>query len=348
MKRSYLLLFFILYTIVITQAQSLLQDSSSIFRIVFYNIENLFDPTDDSLKNDDAFTPEGFNHWTYKKMRKKVNDIAKVLLAIGEREPPVIIGLAEIENLYVLKQLCYNSPLKKYRYHIVHYESPDMRGIDVAMLYRKEKFNLLHSEPISVIFPFEPQSKNRDILYAIGTFPNGDSLHLFINHWTSRYGGYAATIPKRNYYAQLIRNKADTLLQQNPQSYILITGDLNDYPTDESVSQVLQASELNNGEATLYNLMFRFLKMANMGTHKREDFWGCLDQMIVSKALVNKESSLQVKDHEAHIFNADFLLEPDEKYGGDKLFRTYLGPKYIGGYSDHLPIYLDIQLKKRR
>lgn len=345
MKHLELFILYLFFQIPLLSAQHSSQDSTLQYRIAFYNVENLFDPANDSLKNDDDFTPEGFNHWSYKKMRKKIHNIAKVLLAMGEGDPPILVGLAEIENDFVLKQLCYNSPLKKYKYQFIHYESPDMRGIDVALLYRKNEVCIAHSEAVPIVFPFESQSKNRDVLYVISTFPNGDSLHLFINHWTSRYGGYAATVRKRNYYAQRIKEKTDSLLQCHSQCNILITGDFNDYATDESLTNVLQAKELSQHDSQLYNLMFRFLTMPNIGTHKREDFWGCLDQMIVSASLLDEKNSLFVINQKVHIFNADFMIEPDEKYGGEKLYRTYAGPKYLGGYSDHLPIYLDIQMR---
>ena len=319
---------------------------SAFYNVAFYNVENLFNPQDDSLKNDDAFTPQGLYHWTYKKYVRKVNNIAKVLLAMGTWEPPDIIGLAEIEDDAVLRKLCYDSPLKEYKYRFVHYESPDRRGVDVALLYRSERVRILRSEAVPVVFPFDTTARNRDILYAVACFPNGDSLHLFVNHWTSRYGGYAPTIPKRNYYAAVVRAHADSILRVEPNANILITaGDFNDYLTDESIREVLRAGDIDNPEhrdRTLFDLMYRFLRMQNVGTHKHEDFWGCLDQIIVSPALLDTTRPLHIIGREAHIFKADFMVEPDEKYDGYKVYRTYSGPRYIGGYADHLPVYVRI------
>lgn len=346
-------------------------DSLSQYKIVFYNVENLFDPTDDSLKNDDSFTPTGFNHWTYKKMMRKIANIAKVLLHIGEGEPPEVVCLAEVENLNVLQKLCRASPLRKYGYQIIHYDSPDRRGIEVAMLYRPDRVKVVYSEALPVIFPFEPAAQNRDILYAVIVCaadslppdrdigqktppektdkplpPQRDTLHLFVNHWTSRYGGYAATVPKRNYYAATVKRKADSVLRHHPDARLYITGDFNDYPTDESVSEILQARAPDEGGGQLFNLMLPFARRPNVGSHKHEDFWGCLDQIIVSKALLDTNNTLHILHCEAHILTADFLLEPDEKYGGVKVHRTFSGPRYIGGYSDHLPVY--VQLIQRR
>jgi len=318
---------------------------SSRYCIAFYNVENLFDPTKDSVKNDGDFTPAGFYHWTYKRLDVKLNNLAKVFLSINGWEPPDIIGLAEVENANVLKKLCYNPGLKAFNYRFVHYDSPDSRGIEVALLYRKERIKILDSYPISVVFPFEPNTKNRDILY-VKTLIDIDTLHLFVNHWTSRFGGEGATIPKRNYYAQLLRLKVDSLLHINKDACIIIMGDFNDYPTDESMVKYLQAKNHKTEMAagTLFNLMFSFAGK-NTGTHKTQEFWGCLDQFIVSKALLDGKHRWQIENGEATIFLAPFLLVPDEKFGGVKTFRTYLGPKYLGGYSDHLPIKVVLQKK---
>lgn len=325
-------------------------DSSQILKVAFYNVENLFDPEDDSLKNDDSFTPTGFNHWTTKKMYRKINNIAKVILSMGGGDPPAIVAMAEIENRNVLQKLCRYSPLKSYDYKIVHYDSPDNRGIEVALIYRADKVLITHSEPVPIRFPFEPESKNRDVLYVVAKFSEEDSIHIFVNHWTSRYGGYAPTIVKRNYYASVVKRKSDSILQQNPNASILITGDFNDYPTDESIMEILQAKspdELEN-DVHLFNLMLPFINQQNVGTHKREDFWGCLDQMIVTKALLDTVKTPYIIGGKATIFKADFMVEPDEKYGGYKVFRTYSGPRYIGGYADHLPVFVEMEVHNKR
>ncbi|MDR0206299.1 MAG: endonuclease [Bacteroidales bacterium] len=290
--------------------------------IVFYNVENLFDPIKDSVKNDGDFTPTGFYHWTHKRLDIKLNNLAKVFLSINGWEPPDIIGLAEIENANVLKKLCYNTGLKAFDYRFVHYDSPDSRGIEVALLYRKERIKILDSYPIPVVFPFESNTKNRDILYT-KTLIDIDTLHLFVNHWTSRFGGEGATIPKRNYYAHLLRSKVDSLLQINKDACIIIMGDFNDYPSDESMVKYLQAKNYKTEMATgtLFNLMFSFIGK-NVGTHKTKEFWGCLDQFIVSKSLLEGKYRWQIENREATIFDAPFLLVPDEKYGGVKTIRT--------------------------
>ncbi|MBP5663840.1 MAG: endonuclease [Bacteroidales bacterium] len=322
------------------------RDSCSLL-ISFYNVENLYDPDNDSLFRDDDFTPEGLYHWTYGKYVKKVNNIAKVLIAMGEGEPPDIAAMAEVENDRVFQRFCYRSPLQKFNYGYVHFDSPYSRGVETGLLYRKDRLQIVHKEAIAVVFPFEPATKNREILYVMAKTHCGDSLHLFVNHWTSRYGGYGATVPKRNYYAQVLRQRVDSLLLLNPATKIIIMGDFNDYPTDESVSRSLGASDrARTDTASLYNLMYRFLKMNNIGTHKHEDFWGCLDQIIVSPSLVDSSfSGIHIVGGEAHIFKEDFMVVPDEKYGGYKVFRTFLGPRYIGGYGDHLPVFVKLKVE---
>ena len=337
MKRIFYLFFLFSFGEIVAQSDT------TIHYLAFYNVENLFDPANDSLTQDDAFTPDGLNRWSYKRYYKKSNNTAKVILAMGKGNPPTIIGLAEIENDRVLQHLCRYSPLKNYNYQFVHYDSPDSRGIDVALLYRPDKITILHSEPIPIVFPFEPQSRNRDMLYVKTQLPNQDTLHIFINHWTSRYGGLAQTIAKRNHYALTLRQKVDSIFKQDLHANIFIAGDFNDYPTDKSMSQILNAlspNEKKKKENGLYNLMLAFSSLQNIGSHKYEDFWGCLDQIVVSMSLLSSKNSLQVVEGKAEIFKEDFMVEPDLKYGGDKLFRTYLGPRYIGGFADHLPVYI--------
>jgi predicted extracellular nuclease len=317
------------------------QQDSTTHKIMFYNVENLFHPSDDSLTADEDFTPTGSYHWTYKKYYKKVSMIGKVIVALGEGDPPWLVGLAEIENEQVLKDLCYRSPLRKFGYRYVHYNSPDRRGVDVALLYRDSCVRVLRSRKVPVVFPFDTHARNRDILYVVVQFPSGDSLNLLVNHWTSRYGGYAATVPKRNYHAMVVRSLVDSLLSENPRAKVLITGDFNDYATDESMVRHLRAREFNARapDDTLYNLMLPFTRQSLRGTHKHEDFWGCLDQFIVSNAWLTDTCGVRQVGG-AHIFDADFLLVDDEKYGGKKNFRTFLGPRYIGGFADHLPVYV--------
>jgi hypothetical protein len=314
------------------------------FRTMFYNCENLFDIYDDSLTSDEEFLPEGERRWSNNRFYKKLQNTFKVILAVGEGEAPAIIGLCEIENRFVLEKLAFDTPLKNYDYRIIHHESPDRRGIDVGLLYRKTKFTPFCDEAINITFPFDTASKTRDILYIKGLLPNGDTLHVFVNHWPSRYGGFMPTLDKRNFAATILKNKTDSIVSDNSEALIVIMGDFNDGVSDESISKILQAKnpEEKSANDNLYNLML--VKQENWpdGTLKYRESWDVFDQLIVSGKLLDDSSKVHVSKAGAQIFHESFLLEPDETYLGQKTFRTYNGFKYSGGFSDHLPIFLDL------
>ncbi len=312
-------------------------------RICCYNLENFFDCEDDPIKNDNEFTPNGSYHWTPQKVNEKINHISKVIIAMGESECPAIVGLCEVENAEMLKRLLYTTALKKRPYSFVHYESPDQRGIDVALLYRKDKFHVVYSCPIPLIYEGKTVSTTRDILYVKGIpTHSSDTLHLFVNHWPSRYGGYAKTIAKRNQAAQLLRHYVDSILQIIPKAKIICMGDFNDYPYDESVKKHLRAvapSDIQSDE--MVHLLFPYFKKNNEGTYKYQRSWGILDHLIVNQYFYNSQEGLRIARN-ANIFKADFLLEDDNKNLGQKPFRTNIGMKYNGGFSDHLPVFVDI------
>lgn len=314
-------------------------------RIAFYNVENLFNTENDSLVSDEGYTPEGTSHWTKYRYWNKINKLSKVIVALGGWDYPEIVGLCEVENRGVVSDLIKSKALSGGNYEIVHYDSPDNRGIDVALIYRKDRFRVLYSEPIRVTFPDELNSKTRDVLYVNGLFPfSEDTLHIFVNHWPSRYGGYAATIVKRNRAADIVRAKVDSLYDVNVNARIFIMGDLNDYPSDESLIKHLRAlpDGTNAQERDLINLMYPIHKEGKYGSHKYQDHWGILDQMIVSSALYGKSSGLRIYNQKAYIFRAPFLLEKDDTYLGYKVFRTYAGFRYLGGFADHLPVFSDL------
>jgi exonuclease III len=300
------------------------QEDGSGIRIMFYNVENLFHPTNDSLKNDDEFTKEGTRYWSWKRYHDKVAKTAKTAIAVGGWEPPAIIGLCEIEEIRCLEDLVNNSPLKRFGYQIVHQESGDNRGIDVALLYRPELFEFIDFKSFVLNFPEEGSRPSRDILYVKGKVGD-DTLHLFVNHWPSRYGGQLATVPKRNFAAKVLRSKYDSLLAENPNAHILAMGDFNDHPDDQSMLEIMRQWEFEKG------------------THKYQHEWGILDQFIASPALLNTEGLTTPMDRVV-IFDSDFLMESEKDGIGKKPNRTYIGFKYHGGYSDHLPIYLDVMI----
>lgn len=314
--------------------------SDSVIRVMFYNVENLFDTFNDSLTADEEYVPGGIRGWNNTRLKKKLINLSKVIVAVGGWNPPDVIGLCEIENRNVLYGLTLDTPLEGFEYRIVHYDSYDPRGIDVALIYRPEKFQVLYHYPIRIKFPFDTASRTRDILFVKGIACNRDTINIFVNHWPSKFGGAISTIPKRNYVASVLRKHTDSLLRINPNSNILIMGDLNDGPDQESVSKVLKAgmdtTDLqSNG---LFNLLAGAGLSWKRGTIKFREEWETIDHMIVSKPLLRHTTPKGLQ-----IFDAPFLLQDDEAWFGKKPFRTYFGAKYLGGYSDHLPIYMDLK-----
>lgn len=313
------------------------------YRIMFYNVENLFDHKNDPDKRDDAFTPEGDMHWSFTKYKKKINKISQVIMAIGEWEVPELVGLCEVENGYVLDGLTRYTALAKHRYKYIHYDSPDERGIDVALLYQEAKFTPIDSEDIAVQLDSKGEDTTRDILYVKGVTHTEDTLHIFVNHWPSKYEGVLETVPKRVKTAETLKIKTDSLLLDNALAKIIIMGDFNTEPDRIPVRETLGAkTKWDNFEETgLYNLSALWDKQKNYGSYKFRGVWSIIDQFIVSNGVVKGKGTLFCKENDAKIYNAPFLLEPD-KEGGNKPFRTNIGMRYNGGFSDHLPIYLDL------
>lgn len=320
------------------------QETFNEFSFLFYNVENLFDIKNDSLTNDDEFTPEGERHWTNKRLNRKLLNTSKVILNASGWSAPAIVGLCEIENRYVLERLRKETPLKSIPYKIIHKESPDFRGIDVALLYNNEQFYPLQYE----YYPLKNKAgeirSSREILYVSGIIGGIDTVHIFVNHWPSRYSGIMETRELRNSAASLLREKVEELFKVNNNAKIVILGDFNDQPKDESMVKYLQAKVVNNtlSNSELYNLSYEWLN-ADSGTLKYQSQWFVFDQIIVSGGLLNSNEGIFTKPEWAYISNLPYLIEHDEKYGGEKLFRTYTGYNYNGGFSDHLPIVLKIK-----
>jgi endonuclease/exonuclease/phosphatase family metal-dependent hydrolase len=245
----------------------------------------------------------------------------------------------------VLQQLVEDTPLQQLHYQIIHYDSPDKRGIDVALLYQPSKFSPISQEAIRINFPHRPYKTTRDVLYAKGILWQTDTVHIFINHWPSRRGGQQASEPDRNYVADLVREKTDSLLAANAHANIIIMGDFNDGPEDASLLLHLGAKRGVEPYETaqLYNMMQAEITAQGIaGTHKYQGQWHVFDQIIVSGALLQGTQALHIPGQGAAVFGADFLLQEDITYMGKKPFRTYTGYHYQGGFSDHLPVYIDL------
>ncbi|MDX9882341.1 MAG: endonuclease [Prolixibacteraceae bacterium] len=329
-----LILLFLLPSYIFPQNQA----EETRYRILFYNVENLFDTEDHPFTNDDEFTPNGDRHWTNKKLEQKIDRLAKVVVAAsGAWESPGIIGLCEIENLFVLEKLVGHPLLKKAQYRIIHKDSPDHRGIDVAFLYRKNVFFPENYSAIPITSERGDTIATREILHVSGKFQNEKVFHFLVNHWPSRYGGLMETDADRKRAAGHLKNAIRNIMKNDPDANIICMGDFNDQPQDESLSKVLNAFSPKDSEnAELINLSAEWDNLPT-GTLKHQHEWAVFDQFIVSKNLL--------KDCAAGIFSPDFLLEKDPKYAGYRPFRTFNGFRYNGGFSDHLPIIIEIKVQ---
>jgi hypothetical protein len=313
------------------------------YAFMFYNVENFFDCENDSLTNDDEFTQEGDRRWNPGRMRAKAERLAKVILAAGKWNPPVFIGLCEIENLRVLELLTNLAPLNNYHYKIVHKDSPDERGIDVAFIYRPEIFQPFYYETLSVIDPSNKSFRTRDILQIGGVLNGCDTLHIFVNHWPSRYGGMMETVRYRRLSAETLKIAIQNLIRKVENAKIICMGDFNDAPNDESLEKVFgaKADDNPNFSGEMINLSTSWLTKP-VKTLKSQYNWEVFDQWIVSDYFLGDKGCFEFLN--AEIFDADFLLESDTKFGGLKPKRTYNGYKYQDGFSDHLPVLLWIKL----
>jgi endonuclease/exonuclease/phosphatase family metal-dependent hydrolase len=312
---------------------------------MFWNVENFYDLEVDSTREYNSFTPSGEQYWTYSRFITKRNNVFKTIAAIGQGDLPHIIGFCEVENERVLRELANNTPLRQVRYRIVHYDSPDRRGIDVGLLYRADYLRLISSSPVVVADPQDPGFKTRDILRATFLVNDADTLHVFVNHWPSRYGGQIESVERRFLAASVLRHQSDSILGRNPQAKLLIMGDFNDSPVDESLLHRLRALPPNrlSSNTDLINLFTDSRKLGHEGTLKHQHSWQIFDMIFISQPLLNPQTGLRYKPGSARIFSGDFLFQDDNRYLGKKIFRTYMGPTYLGGFADHLPVYVDLE-----
>jgi len=311
------------------------------FTMVFYNVENLFDTINNQGKDDLEFTPQSDKNWNSEKYNKKLDDIAGVLSSVIPGNLPDIIGLAEVENRKVLEDLIKRKALIKGNYGIAHEDSPDTRGIDVALLYKKDRFRNLTHKVIPVTFPFDPTLKTRDILQVSGTAPDGKLFHIFVNHWTSRLEGIRETEPKRMHSAVALRRNIDLLLTKDADSRIVVMGDFNDEPTNQSIMNILQSTNKrkNTTPGDLYNLFYDIHNMDQGGSYFYGKTWMMPDQIIVSQNLLNRKNTYSCTYDSGKVFFAEWLLTKN-KEGVFVPLRTYGGNYYSGGVSDHLPVFV--------
>lgn len=310
-------------------------------RVVFYNAENLFDTRNDSLTIDDDFTPRGRQHWSRERYTRKLLHLSKALIAVGEGDLPGIIGLSEVENRSVLSDLVGKTGLSDGKYGIVHADSPDRRGIDVALLYREDLFRVIHA----CFFPvyLKTGEATRDILYCEGIMGERDTIHFFVCHFPSMRGGEAKSEWKRVKAALVVRQKVDSIQASHSKAMIVIMGDLNgraDTPAQQAL-KVRKPGDEGIEAGDLYNTGYYLLGKPR-GSYRFRGEWQTLDHVIVSGSLLNGASGLRAS-RKMSVYDADFLLEEERGKFGVRPKPTYRGPRYIGGYSDHLPVFIDLE-----
>ncbi len=324
------------------------QDKFKIASIGFYNVENLFDTKDHPETNDSDFTPSGLNQWTSERYRSKLGKLSEVIGKMGMEYSPdgiAILGVAEVENRAVLEDLVKHPGLKPRNYQIVHFDSPDPRGIDVALLYQPKYFEVTHAHTIPLgAYSEEGEVRGtRDILYVSGRF-DGEPIHLLVNHWPSRRGGEKATQPLRNAAAMLCKEVIDSLQKLDPKAKILVMGDLNDDPVSPSVKEVLKGrreiAEVSAGD--MFNPMYQFFKKG-IGTLAYRDAWSLFDQIVITEGFARPQEKGYYY-YQARIFNPPFMSQSSGPFKGYPL-RTFAGNEFLDGYSDHFPVYIYIVKK---
>ncbi len=310
--------------------------------IAFYNVENLFDTINSPGVNDGKYTPENEMPWNTERYLHKLDQLARVIKAMDTVNGfPVVIGLSEIENENVLIDLVNHNSLKDASYSYLHKNSPDLRGIDVAMVYQPEFYQPLSTNFIYVKLP-DSARRTRDILYSKGILAGVDTVHLFFNHWVSRWGGQEVTEPSRILIAGLLKQITDSIMETNPNSAIILAGDLNDNPTDTSVFHVLGAisPETPVKEKKLYNLSLSKFENGEGSLYYRS--WDMFDQFIVSSALLDSQNKIHLIEKDQQVVKYDWMLYKPKK--GDARPSRTAAKYYYGGFSDHLPVMINLEV----
>lgn len=319
--------------------------------IAFYNLENLFDTENDPLTYDDDRTPDGKDHWTEEIYQDKLKNMAKVMAEIGAEvsgSAPTIIGVCETENRKVLEDLVNQETLVEQDYGIIQFDSPDRRGIDVALLYKKKLFTPTHYKAKELlIYDDNDKSKRvftRDQLVVSGVL-DGEEIHLIVNHWPSRSGGEKRSRSKRIKAAKLNRQIIDSIFSDDPYAKIITMGDLNDDPSNTSVKDHLNAKRKTSelGIKELYNPMEDLAKQG-YGSLAYRDSWNLFDQIIISTELTKKDFS-SYRFYQAGIYNKTYLVNAHGRYKGYP-YRSFASGSYTGGYSDHFPVYIYLVKEK--
>lgn len=320
-------------------------------QVAFYNLENLFDTIDTRGVRDTEFTPDGDKEWDTRRYQKKLNHMASVIVEMAEEEQfdaPAIVGLCEMENRDVLEDLVNTSPLDNFNYRIVHEDSPDRRGIDVALIYRPEYFEVEHFHPVPLMIENEDGDRiyTRDQLVVSGRL-DGEEIHFVVNHWPSRYGGRERSKPFRREAARLSRSIVDSIQDKRPPADVIVMGDLNDDPDNTSVQDDLKAGVTPQPAESdsLYNpLASPFFE--GKGTLCYRGVWNMFDQLILTPGLLQEKTG-SLYFEKAGVFDEEFLRQQEGDYKGYP-YRTFVGDWYHGGYSDHFPAYVILKKEEKK
>ena len=323
--------------------------------IAHYNVENLFDTIDQPETEDSDFTPAGKLKWTQERLNLKKQKIAQVVCAMNSGNGPDVLGLCEVENRAVVEELLSQFPRTKRRYGIIHEESPDPRGIDVALLYDTKKLKLVNYSAEAITRKEQADWRTRDVLRVSLRTATKQHIHVLVNHWPSRRGGQEQTDPLRASAARVVRRLVDSLHRADPEGLVVVMGDFNDRPADAAPAQILQSGAACLGEATtgleesmnqsvLYN-PFAAIDLGQMGSYRYKDEWQFIDHISISHRACSGSSKIRYVTGSAASVLFPFMLETEGKYAGNPL-RTYGGEKYLGGYSDHLPVKIELNIRK--
>lgn len=324
MYKTLAILFVLLFFSPIIKGQTM-------FRVMSYNVENLFDTKDNPLTDDNEFLPSGGRRWTNKRYYHKLQQIAKVIIAAGEWDTPAIVGLCEVENDSVITHLLRRTPLQNQQYRYCISNSSDRRGINTALLYQRDKFRYISHRSVPVRHRKNNTRSARDILYVSGQVATGDTLDIMLCHFPSKYGGEKESEARRMDAARTVRMLCDSLILERNNPYIILMGDFND-PPESPCMQAAAGKHLHN--------LFTGMK----GSHKYQGEWSQLDQMLIHRNMLSPQAKMRVIPESNRNFSPSFLFVKDKTWRGKRPRRSYYGFKYEAGYSDHLPIMTDFLL----
>jgi endonuclease/exonuclease/phosphatase family metal-dependent hydrolase len=313
--------------------------------IAFWNVDKLYDLNNDPAVNDEDFLPSSPKQWNKEKYEKKISDLAKILSSINEKELPVLIGLAEVENQKVLEDLAASQKLRRGKYGIIHYDIKDPDGLEVALLYKKDEIEIIDSKSIPIVFGFDIKDVTSDILYVKCKIKDDNTFHLFINHWPSRLPNEQESEILRISAAITLRKEVDNILNLENKARIIIMGDFNDEPTNKSIMQMLNATDKRKNlyYRDLYNMTYDAHNLHDEGSVYLNDTWLMFDQIIVSPELFTRNAGYNLSFGEGKVYRGEEPQKPDTQAKILLPEPTYSGDKYIGGPGSHFPVFIILQ-----